>query len=130
NARASGIQVQKIADLDTDGDGIPDWWMLAYFDHPTGQEGDNSLADQDADGDGASNFNEFIAGTDPTDLNSVFSITGVNIIGDDLEITWTTRPDKTNQLQRSTDMGDWEDVGSLTIGTGIPYTQPDPGAAT
>ena len=26
--------------LDSDGDGIPDWWMIQYFGHPTGQAGD------------------------------------------------------------------------------------------
>ncbi len=56
NARASGIQVRKIADLDSDSDGIPDWWMLAYFNHPTGQDGDNSLASSDADGTGRTTF--------------------------------------------------------------------------
>jgi len=38
---------------DSDGDGIPDVWMMLYFGHPTGLASDNSLASQDADGDGA-----------------------------------------------------------------------------
>ena len=29
-ARAGGIQVRKIGNVDSDDDGIPDWWMLAY----------------------------------------------------------------------------------------------------
>jgi glycosidase len=133
NARASGIQVRKIADLDSDGDGIPDWWMLGYFDHPTGQDGDKSLADQDADGDGMTNLAEFLAGTDPLDPNSAFRITDVSIVGTDLAITWMTRPDKTNQLERSSTLGpgaSWDDVGPLTIGTGSPATSTDPGVAT
>lgn len=133
NARASGIQVKKVADLDSDGDGIPDWWMLGYFDHPTGQDADNSLASEDADGDGTSNFNEFMAGTDPTDLNSAFRITDIRIVGNDLTITWTTRADKTNQLQRSSALGSgasWHNVGALTIGNGSPTNQTDFGATT
>ena len=43
-ARAAGIQVRRIADIDTDSDGMPDWWMRGHFDHPTGQSGDRSLA--------------------------------------------------------------------------------------
>jgi hypothetical protein len=133
NARASGIQARKIADLDSDGDGIPDWWMLAYFNHPTGQAGDNSLASDDADGSGFSNLQDFLAGTDPTNPNSAFRITNVSIVGNDVDVTWTTQPNKTNQLERSGVLGtnaSWFSVGPLTIGTGSPATQTDFGAAT
>ena len=132
-ARASGIQVRKIADVDSDGDGIPDWWMLAYFNHPTGQSGDNSMANQDADGDGMSNLQEFLAGTDPTDPNSAFRITNISIVGDDVDVTWTTQPNKTNQLERSSALdtnASWFSVGPLTIGNGSPAAQTDFGAAT
>ena len=67
NARVSGIGVRRIGEVDTDHDGIPNWWMLAWFDHPTGQEFDQSLAHQDADGDGFTNLEEFIAQTSPLD---------------------------------------------------------------
>jgi alpha-glucosidase (family GH31 glycosyl hydrolase) len=72
NARASGIQVHKIADLDSDSDGIPDWWMLAYFNHPTGQGGDNSLANADADGTGQNNLFKYVTGLNPIDPTEVF----------------------------------------------------------
>ena len=78
NARASGIQVRKIADLDSDGDGIPDWWMLAYFNHPTGQGFDNSLASEDADGTGQNNLFKYVAGLNPIDPTAVFIL---NIAG-------------------------------------------------
>jgi hypothetical protein len=133
NARASGIQVRKIADLDTDGDGIPDWWMLAYFNHPTGEAGDNSLASDDADGSGFSNLQDFLAGTDPLDPSTAFRITNITIVGSDVDVTWTTEPSKTNQLQRSSALStnaSWSNVGPLTLGTGSPVTQTDFGAAT
>ncbi len=133
NARASGIQIRKIGDLDTDADGVPDWWMLGYFDHPTGQDADNTLANEDFDGDGQSNLAEFLTGTDPRDAVSLFQITDVSIAGNDVAVTWNTQAGKTNQLQRTNSLGNlpsWSDVGSLTIGTGSPATRTDPGAAT
>jgi alpha-glucosidase (family GH31 glycosyl hydrolase) len=133
NARASGIQVRKIADLDSDGDGIPDWWMLGYFNHPTGQVADNSMANDDADGDGLSTLQEYLAGTGPDDPNSTLRITDISIVGNDIEVTWTAQLNKTNQLERSSMLGSnvtWLSVGSTTIGTGFPITQTDFGAAT
>lgn len=49
--------------LDSDGDGIPDIWELAYGLNPY----DASDASKDADGDGQSNLAEYLAGTNPND---------------------------------------------------------------
>ena len=50
---------------DSDGDGVPDMWMQLHFGHPTGLESDSSRAEDDADGDGLTNLQEFQLGTDP-----------------------------------------------------------------
>jgi hypothetical protein len=55
---------------DTDGDGIPDWWMLKYFGHATGQTNDQSCAACDADGDFVDNLAEFVGGDSPTNSAS------------------------------------------------------------
>jgi hypothetical protein len=69
---------------DTDGDGIPDWWMLQYFGHATGQASDQSLASQNADGDGVSNLREYQRGTDPANAASVNAMLYVNsLFGND-----------------------------------------------
>jgi hypothetical protein len=56
--------------LDSDGDGIPDAWEATYG------FGTNNIADGalDADGDGMSNWQEYIAGTDPTNALSYLKI--------------------------------------------------------
>ena len=33
--------IQSATNADSDGDGIPDWWMLQHFGHPTGLASDN-----------------------------------------------------------------------------------------
>jgi hypothetical protein len=50
-------------------DGIPDTWRLLYFGTVSNIL---SAANADPDGDGASNWQEYIAGTNPLDATSVF----------------------------------------------------------
>ena len=51
--------------IDNDGDGIPDWWMINYFGHPTGQASDQSFAWNDPAGDGLSNLQKYLLGRNP-----------------------------------------------------------------
>lgn len=66
---------------DADGDGIPDSWTQQYFGHPTGQAGDLSLANQDADGTGQNNLFKYVTGLNPTDPASVFVLQIQNVPG-------------------------------------------------
>ena len=57
---------------DTDGDGLPDAWETNYFGHATAAD---RLADPD--GDGSLNWQEYIAGTDPTNALSYLRIDSI-----------------------------------------------------
>jgi hypothetical protein len=53
----------------------------------------------DFDGDGQSNSNEWLAGTDPDDAESAFRITAIARQGNNLRVSWGMGSGKTNALQ-------------------------------
>ncbi|HEX7860767.1 MAG TPA: hypothetical protein VF773_10600 [Verrucomicrobiae bacterium] len=61
---SSDVFVSRFAAVDSDADGLEDGWETIYFGGLT-----NSWA-ADADADGVSNWNEFVAGSDPSDASS------------------------------------------------------------
>jgi pectate lyase len=73
-------------------------WQLQYFgctDCP------QAAANADPDGDGQSNTNEFLMGTDPTNSASAFRITLIVRTNNDVRVTWMTGIGKTNALERT-----------------------------
>jgi len=59
------------------GDGIDDAWQVQYF----GQNNSNAVPTADPDGDGQSNYFEYIAGVVPNNPNSRFLISIAPVIG-------------------------------------------------
>ena len=91
--------------LDSDGDGIPDWWMIEFFGHATGQAGDLSRAQDDADGDGMNNLQEFLAGTIPTAQTSVLALhSAMDATGTNIVLNWTAASGKSYQILSATNL--------------------------
>jgi len=89
---------------DSVGDGIPDWWRALYFGGDGTTTNSQSCATADPDGDGMSNFYEYLAGTIPTNGASALRITTVGREGSDMRVTWTVVTNKTYILQTSTNL--------------------------
>jgi hypothetical protein len=126
NARVSGVQVRKIADVFSDSDGIPDWWRLAYFGHALGSAADLSRGSDDADGDGVSNLTEYLHGTNPLNSSSFptlppFNLGGAAMSGGNFQFNFNSTTNWTYQLQRRDTLDAssvWTDIGAPVAGTG------------
>jgi malectin (di-glucose binding ER protein)/Big-like domain-containing protein len=126
NARVSGVQISKIADVFSDTDGIPDWWRLAYFGHALGQAGDKSRGSDDADGDGVSNLTEYLNGTDPLNPASFptlppFNITHISVTASNVQLSCPTVTNWSFQLRSTSSLGvgfSWSNSGPAFSGTG------------
>ncbi len=66
------------ANEDTVGDGIPDWWRRQYFGGHGTTTNSQSCVTCDPDGDGAVNYSEYVADTNPTNALSYFHIQSVS----------------------------------------------------
>jgi len=107
-------------------DGIPDSWRLRYFGTVNNLL---SAATADADGDGASNWAEFVAGTGPTDGSSVLRVNASGSTTPGYTVRWPSVAGKTYVVERSTALfgGSWAPI-STNAGTGGDIEFTDTGA--
>ena len=83
------------------GDGIPNGWKQQYGLDPF----DPTVAGADPDGDGMSNLQEYLSGTDPTNSASYFHILSIATQGNDTLITWMTAGGLTNAVETTPNPG-------------------------
>ena len=116
-----------VAGLDSDADGMPNEWEVQNSLSPT------NAADRttDADGDGASNFDEYVADTLPQESNSVFRILAVSN-NSPSSVSFSSSVARTYSLLRSTNLlgSNWTAIATNVSGTGgmrnITDTNPPP----
>jgi hypothetical protein len=116
---ATGLITLSNRSASSFNDGIPDSWRLRYFGSIYNLL---SQAGADADGDGASNWQEYVAGTDPTDPKSVLQVSthqAAALQSQDCVVHWPSVSGKTYVIQRSATLfaPNWITVSTNT-GTG------------
>ena len=122
---ANGNLFTVESSADADNDGLPDAWETLYFGAPSARPQD------DADGDGLTNLEEFRAGTNPVDASSVAIIQSVLVRGADLVIRFSSVSGKAYRLERAQNLEQpvWTTVVGIIPGTGLPVEVTDSGAA-
>jgi hypothetical protein len=105
-----------IAQVDTDGDGLPDTWESQYFGGAT-----NAAAGADGDNDGMSNLKEYLAGSNPTNRLSVLKFAGLMSPGtNQFVVQWASETGRLYDLVRATNLL----TGFAPLTSGIPAMPP------
>ncbi len=120
--------VHPLQTTDFNGDGIEDQWELAAF---------GTLEvnlDDDADGDGFSNGQEYVAGTDPNDPQSHLRLEINATASGQIQLRWDASPGRAYRLESTSDpsRNSWADApGIIRIaGSSASFEESQPVSAT
>jgi hypothetical protein len=111
----AGRENQIATVTDADLDGIPDSWELAHGLNPN----DASDAALDSDGDGYTNYQEYLAGTDPHDATSRLQLTGVIADPGGVGIQFHAGANRTYTVEFTDDLGSgfWQTIEDVDAAT-------------
>jgi len=95
NADGTPDQVTVVAgaEIDTDGDGMPDAWETLHQLNP-----ETIDCDDDADNDGVSNIGEYLTDTDPRDPSSVLRLIATMLPGNKVRLSWKAVPGRRYEI--------------------------------
>ncbi len=101
---------------DSDNDGLPDWWEKFYFGDLT-RDGT-----EDFDGDGMSDYEEFLAGTNPADANSALKIIPPMLVNESgVTVNWAAALERIYRLEQRSIAGSgaWSAVAGDVTATNL-----------
>jgi hypothetical protein len=110
--------------LDSDSDGLPDYWTEEHFGTTTGSAANASAAASDADGDGKTNLDEYLAGTDPKSAAERFVAEVASVSASGVAIRFASVVGRSYSIEFSGDLaaGSWQTVRTGITGDGSEQT--------
>ncbi len=112
--------------IDANHNGISDSWENYYF----GSAGSDRTQTTDSDGDGMSDYAEFIAGTNPTNAASRFIFVSAAVQTNRfVQLKWAAIPGRLYQLESSTNLNAWTPLTGLQQATTSPMSYSGTNAA-
>lgn len=121
-----GLELRATANqnLDSNGDGLPDWWETLHF-------GDATAADPtaDPDGDGLNNWQEFIFGTNPN-VPSIYAVNLGQTPASDITLRFQSIEGRLYTIEVSDNLSLWTPVQTGIPGDGSLMQWTDDGSLT
>ena len=127
-----GFETGATLSYDTDGDTLPDAFETQYGLNPNDATGNNG-ANGDQDGDGRTNRQEYILGTNPTLADTASAYLTINRTSPTtVTLSFPTVRDRVYKIFYAADLasGTWTQAGGNIAGTGSSATYMDDGSGT
>ena len=121
NYSSQSAAVSATTAPEVDSDNLPDDWEIQYF---GGINAVNGAEAEDFDGDGSSNYDEWLAGTDPSDATDLLELRPV------VGVAWTSVRDRSYEIDYSDNNWKTFITSETLLGGGGPMVWIDPSDGT